>query len=65
MLKVYVKRDDPNGLEKALRKFKKISYETEQEVRKHEYYLRPGLKKVQKSKLAQQRKFQEGKKYGK
>jgi len=69
MLKVTINKDDPNGLEKALRKFKKICFEVEQEARKHEYYLRPGLKKIQKSKNAQQRKMLElkklrGKKYG-
>lgn len=61
MLKVYVNWKDPKGLDKALRKFKKICMEVELEARKHEYYLRPGLRKMQKSKLAQQRKYQEEK----
>ncbi|WP_031489187.1 30S ribosomal protein S21 [Ureaplasma canigenitalium] len=39
-------------LEKALKKFKRISNETKRDSKRHEYYLRPGLRKKEKTKEA-------------
>lgn len=37
-------------LEVALKRFKRISNETKRDFRKHEYYLRPGLRRMEKEK---------------
>jgi small subunit ribosomal protein S21 len=52
MSKIIVKE---NELEMALKRFTRITSENKRVVKKHEYYLRPGLKAVEKSKDA--RKF--------
>ncbi|MCV3743693.1 30S ribosomal protein S21 [Ureaplasma sp. ES3154-GEN] len=39
-------------LEKALKKFKRISNETKKDSKRHEYHLRPGLRKKEKIKEA-------------
>lgn len=52
MLKVIVEDGD---LDKALKQFQRYSAETRKEAMKHQYYLRPGLRKMEKSKLAQRR----------
>lgn len=48
-----------NDLEQAIKKFKRISNETRRDFRKHEYYLRPGLRRKEKEKEARnkRRKF--------
>lgn len=43
---------EDNDLEKALKKFKRISNETKKDSKRHEYYLRPGLRRKEKSKEA-------------
>ncbi|WP_027119941.1 30S ribosomal protein S21 [[Mycoplasma] testudinis] len=52
MPKIEVKDGD---LEAALRKFKRISSETKRSTTRHEYHLRPGLRKREKQKLARKR----------
>lgn len=42
-------------LEGALRKFKRIASETKRDAMRHEYHLRPGLRKREKQKLVQKR----------
>lgn len=37
-------------LEVALKRFKRISNETKRDFRKHEFYLRPGLRRMEKEK---------------
>ncbi|MDR2557466.1 MAG: 30S ribosomal protein S21 [Mycoplasmataceae bacterium] len=49
MAKVEVKNIEFND---ALKKFSHITSETKRSMRKHEYYLRPGLKAKEKSKEA-------------
>ncbi|MEF9985038.1 MAG: 30S ribosomal protein S21 [Malacoplasma sp.] len=49
MPKVEVKNGD---IETALRNFKRITSETEKSRKKHEFYLRPGLRKKEKEKAA-------------
>ncbi len=49
MAKVIVKNDNLND---AMKKFSRIMSETRKVARSHEYYLRPGLKAVEKSKNA-------------
>lgn len=49
MAKVEVKNGD---LDTALKNFKRITSETEKSVKKHEFYLRPGLRKKEKEKAA-------------
>ncbi|WP_027124045.1 30S ribosomal protein S21 [Mycoplasmoides pirum] len=44
-----------NDLEGALRKFKRIASETKRAAMRHEYHLRPGLRKREKQKLVQKR----------
>ncbi|MGL4948338.1 MAG: 30S ribosomal protein S21 [Mycoplasma sp.] len=39
-------------LEISLKKFKRILNETKRDFRKHEYYLRPGLRRMEKEKEA-------------
>ncbi|MDE6473312.1 MAG: 30S ribosomal protein S21 [Ureaplasma sp.] len=42
-----------NGdVEKALKRFKRIANETKRDSKRHEYYLRPGLRKKEKEKEA-------------
>lgn len=43
---------EDNDVEKALKRFKRIANETKRDTRRHEYYLRPGLRLKQKQKLA-------------
>lgn len=43
-------------LEKALKKFKRISNETKRDTKRHEFYLRPGLRRKEKMKEAAKRK---------
>lgn len=50
MPKVIVKDGDLND---ALKKFSRIASETRKVKSRHDYYLRPGLRKKEKSKLAQ------------
>ncbi len=52
MSKIVVKNGDIND---ALRKFSRITSETKRVAKKHEYYLRPGLRMKEKQKEA--RKF--------
>ncbi|GAA5414431.1 30S ribosomal protein S21 [Ureaplasma ceti] len=47
---------EENDLEKALKKFKRISNETKRDSKRHEYYLRPGLRRKEKSKEARKHK---------
>ncbi|MCQ2748207.1 MAG: 30S ribosomal protein S21 [Mycoplasmoidaceae bacterium] len=54
MQKVIVKDGDLND---AMKKFSRISAETRRAAQAHTYYLRPGLKRMEKSKQAQRRKF--------
>lgn len=49
MPKVEVKNGD---LESALKNFKRITSETEKSKKKHEFYLRPGLRRKEKEKAA-------------
>lgn len=49
MSKVVVKDGELN---EALKKFSRITSETRRTARKHEYYLRPGLRAKEKSKEA-------------
>lgn len=39
-------------LEQAIKRFKRISNETRRDFRKHEFYLRPGLRRMEKEKEA-------------
>jgi small subunit ribosomal protein S21 len=48
MAKVIVKND----FNEAMKKFAHITYETKKVAKRHEYYLRPGLRRVEKSKEA-------------
>lgn len=43
-------------LEIALKKFKRISNETKRDFKKHEFYLRPGLRRMEKEKEAQKKR---------
>ncbi|MDE5617315.1 MAG: 30S ribosomal protein S21 [Ureaplasma sp.] len=43
---------EDNDVEKALKRFKRIANETKRDTRRHEYYLRPGLRLKEKQKLA-------------
>lgn len=52
MPKVKVVDGDVEG---AIRKFKRIAGETRRNAVRHEYYLRPGLRAREKSKLAQRK----------
>jgi len=54
MQKVIVKDGDLND---AMKKFSRIAAETRRAAQAHEYYLRPGLRRMEKSKNAQRRKF--------
>lgn len=45
-----------NDVEKALKKFKRIANETKRDCKRHEYYLRPGLRKKEKQKEARKHK---------
>jgi small subunit ribosomal protein S21 len=49
MPKVIVKEGQLN---EALKKFSRITSETKRAARRHEYYLRPGLREKEKSKMA-------------
>jgi len=49
MAKVIVKDGDLND---ALKKFSRIAAETRRSAKRHEYYLRPGLRAKEKSKEA-------------
>lgn len=42
-------------LEGAIRKFKRIATETKRAAMRHEYHLRPGLRKREKQKLVKKR----------
>ncbi|MDR0825972.1 MAG: 30S ribosomal protein S21 [Mycoplasmataceae bacterium] len=53
MSKIVVKNGEVN---EALKKFTRITAETRRSSKRHEYYLRPGLRAKEKSKEA--RKFQ-------
>ncbi|GMO14672.1 MAG: hypothetical protein Ta2E_05150 [Mycoplasmoidaceae bacterium] len=48
MAKVIVKGD----FNDSMKRFSHVGFETKKDVKKHEYYLRPGLKRVEKSKEA-------------
>ncbi|MDR1850951.1 MAG: 30S ribosomal protein S21 [Mycoplasmataceae bacterium] len=48
MAKVIIKGD----FNEAVRRFSHITMETKKAAKKHEYYLRPGLRKIEKSKEA-------------
>jgi small subunit ribosomal protein S21 len=50
MAKIVVKNNDLNT---ALKIFSHTSSETRRDLKKHEYYLRPGMRAVEKSKEAQ------------
>lgn len=60
MPKIEVKDGD---LEGALRRFKRISSETKRAAMRHEYHLRPGLRKREKQKLARKRMQKKQKRY--
>lgn len=49
MPKVIVKEGQLN---EALKKFSRITSETKRSAKRHEYYLRPGLRAKEKSKMA-------------
>ena len=48
---------EDNDVEKAIKKFKRIANETKRDTKRHEYYLRPGLRKKEKSKEARKYKI--------
>jgi small subunit ribosomal protein S21 len=54
MQKVIVK---DGNLDDAMKKFTRITAETRRIAMSHQYYLRPGLKKMLKSKMAKRRKY--------
>ena len=61
MPKIIVRDGD---VEQALRNFKRITSETRKNCKRHEFYLRPGLRKKEKEKLAaKKRRKQEAMKY--
>lgn len=49
MPKIIVREGD---VDQALRNFKRITSETRKNSKRHEFYLRPGLRKKEKEKLA-------------
>ncbi|MDR0857397.1 MAG: 30S ribosomal protein S21 [Mycoplasmataceae bacterium] len=49
MSKIIVKDDNVND---AIKKFGRITSETRRSMKRHEYYLRPGMRAVEKSKEA-------------
>jgi len=51
--RIIVKNKD---VEAALRNFKRITSETRKDTKKHEFYLRPGLRLREKSKLAEKKR---------
>lgn len=57
MPKVIVKNGDLND---ALKKFSRITSETRKAKSRHDFYLRPGLRKKEKSKLAQKYRNKRG-----
>jgi small subunit ribosomal protein S21 len=62
MPKIVIK--DGENIESALKRFKRVSSETKREVKKHEFHLRPGLKRKEKSKEAQKRQRKAKKQFG-
>jgi small subunit ribosomal protein S21 len=48
MAKVLVK----GSFDESMKKFSHITFETKKDAKKHEFYLRPGLKRIEKSKEA-------------
>jgi small subunit ribosomal protein S21 len=48
MAKVIVK----GSFDDAMKRFSHITFETKKDAKKHEFYLRPGLKRMEKSKEA-------------
>lgn len=48
---------EDNDVERALKKFKRIANETKKDTKRHEYYLRPGLRRKEKSKEARKHKI--------
>ncbi len=63
MPKIIVRDGD---VEQALRNFKRITSETRKNCKRHEYYLRPGLRRAEKEKLAaKKRRKQESMKFSK
>ena len=54
MQKVVVK---DGNLDDAMKKFARITAETRRIAMSHQYYLRPGLKRMLKSKLARRKKY--------
>ena len=61
MPKVEVKNGD---LEMALKSFKRITSETEKCCKKHEFYLRPGLRRKENEKAAAQKRNKYNKRRG-
>jgi len=49
MSKTIIVEDD---LEQAIKRFKRISNETRRDFKKHEFYLRPGMRRALKAKEA-------------
>lgn len=45
-----------NDIEKAIKRFKRIANETKRDTKRHEYYLRPGLRLKEKQKAARKHK---------
>ncbi|MGL4647360.1 MAG: 30S ribosomal protein S21 [Mycoplasmoidaceae bacterium] len=52
MPKIEVRNGD---VEQALRNFKRITSETRKNSKRHEFYLRPGLRKKEKEKAAEKK----------
>lgn len=44
-------------LEKAIKRFKRISNETKRDTKRHQFYLRPGLRLKEKAKESRKRNF--------
>lgn len=47
---------EDNDVEKAIKRFKRIANETKRDTKRHEFYLRPGLKLKEKRKAARKHK---------
>ncbi|MDR3249923.1 MAG: 30S ribosomal protein S21 [Mycoplasmataceae bacterium] len=59
MAKVVVK----NNFDESMRIFSHITSETRKDAKKHEYYLRPGLRRLEKSKEAMKTKAKARKRF--
>lgn len=47
---------EDGDVEKAIKRFKRIANETKRDTKRHEYYLRPGLRLKEKQKAARKHK---------